>query len=446
MRGPGRGQHGDIKRLRIDLQKYREFSAMLVHRHGPRILMYSHDTFGLGHLRRCRAIAHSLVGRFHDLSVLILTGSPIIGAFDFSSRVDFVRVPGVIKLRNGDYTALNLKMDIDDTVHIRQAIIERTAEVFAPDIMIVDKEPLGFRGEMERTLHALKSRGATLVLGLRDVLDEIDLLRPEWERKGAVPALESLYDEIWIYGTETMFDPLEGLALDPAIRAKTVFTGYLPRPLSDHETHEHWPDITNEPYLLVTTGGGGDGEGLIDWVLTAYETQPGLPLPALMVLGPFMPAERQVEFQERAALLNDVEVIVFHNRMEELLARARAVVCMGGYNTFCEVLTFDRPALIVPRMVPRREQLLRTERAAALGLVRMLIDPMEDAARPRDPAVMANEIDALMDHPLPSSVMEDDMLSGFETVERRTRALLGEETAVAAGIVAPFRRALAGSE
>jgi hypothetical protein len=42
--------------------------------------------------------------------------------------------------------------------------------------------------------------------------------------------------------------------------------------------------------------------------------------------------------------------------------------------------------------------------------------------------------------------MEDDMLSGFEIVERRARALLGEETAAAAGIVAPFRRALAGSE
>jgi predicted glycosyltransferase len=36
------------------------------------------------------------------LSVLILSGSPIIGSFDFKSRVDFVRVPGVIKLKNGD--------------------------------------------------------------------------------------------------------------------------------------------------------------------------------------------------------------------------------------------------------------------------------------------------------------------------------------------------------
>ena len=67
-----------------------------------RVLIYSHDTFGLGHLRRCRSIAHALVNERKNLSVLILSGSPIIGSFDFRARVDFVRIPGVIKLRNGE--------------------------------------------------------------------------------------------------------------------------------------------------------------------------------------------------------------------------------------------------------------------------------------------------------------------------------------------------------
>ena len=176
-------------------------------------------------------------------------------------------------------------------------------------------------------------------------------------------------------------------------------------------------------------------------MLTAYETQNRLPLPALMVLGPFMPGERQVEFQERAARLDNVEVIVFHNRMEELMARARAVVCMGGYNTFCEILTFDKPALIVPRMVPRREQLLRTVRAADLGLVRMLIDPMEEAGRPRDPAMMAHELRGLMSHPVPSTMMEESLLSGFEVVEERVRLMLGDALRTAMNTVTPMRSA-----
>src|ERR687889_2719388 len=112
---------------------------------GSRLLIYSHDSFGLGHLRRCRAIAHHLVERFKQLSVLILSGSPIIGSFDFRSRVDFVRVPGVIKLRNGDYTSLNLHLDIDKTLSMRASIIQHTAEAFGPDMLIVDKEPVGLR-------------------------------------------------------------------------------------------------------------------------------------------------------------------------------------------------------------------------------------------------------------------------------------------------------------
>src|SRR6266478_5156132 len=99
-----------------------------------RILIYSHDSFGLGHLRRCRAIAHALVEHNKDLSVLILTGSPIIGSFDFRARVDFVRIPGVIKLRNGDYTSLSLLIDIEETLAMRQSIIHHTADNFDPDI------------------------------------------------------------------------------------------------------------------------------------------------------------------------------------------------------------------------------------------------------------------------------------------------------------------------
>ena len=136
-----------------------------------RVLFYSHDTFGLGHLRRTRTLAHSMVEQFKGLSGLILSGSPIIGRFDFKARVDFVRIPGVIKLHNGDYTSLGLHINIEHTLALRESIILHTAEAFEPDLFIVDKEPLGLGGEVEKTLQMLKSRGIPVVLGLRDALD-----------------------------------------------------------------------------------------------------------------------------------------------------------------------------------------------------------------------------------------------------------------------------------
>lgn len=378
-----------------------------------RILIYSHDTFGLGHLRRCRAIAHSLVERYKHISVLILSGSPIIGSFDFRSRVDFVRVPGVIKLRNGDYTPLNLHIDVEQTLSMRSSIIQHTAEIFDPDIFIVDKEPVGLRGEVLQTLKALKKRGTRLVLGLRDVMDEPRLLEPEWQRKKVLPALRDLYDEIWVYGLPQICDPLEGVTIPQRVLRKIVYTGYLHREVPTQGAPARLPEICSRPYLLVTTGGGGDGESLIDWVLRAYEHDPLLPYPALLVLGPFMQADRQTEFMDRAAKLKRVDAITFHGQLETLVSRAAGVVAMGGYNTFCEVLSLNKRALIVPRTAPRLEQHIRASRAAELGLVSMLSDDGD-----HDPAVMAAALRALPRQGLPSEVVVPGLLEGLLNVSR----------------------------
>jgi predicted glycosyltransferase len=385
-----------------------------------RVLIYSHDTFGLGHLRRCRTIAHHLVETRKDVTVLILTGSSIIGSFDFRSRVDFVRVPGVIKLRNGDYTPLQLHIDIEETLALRESIIRHTASMFDPDLFIVDKEPLGLRGEVRETLAMLRERGVPTVLGLRDVLDGPDLLEPEWERKNVMPALQNLYDAIWVYGLPQIHDPLEGLPIPPSVRRKMTYTGYLRRELSgDLPAAAAATAKIEGPYILVTPGGGGDGEELVDWVMRAYETDRAQPYPALVVLGPFMPTEAQAGFLARAAKLDDVEVIIFDARMESLMAEAVGVVAMGGYNTFCEIMSFDKRALIVPRTRPRREQWIRAARAQELQLVAML--PPDEAS---DTTAMITALRHLPQQPTPSQIVVPGLLDGLENVERLTRTLL----------------------
>ena len=398
---------------------------------GARVLIYSHDTMGLGHLRRCRTIAHSLVERYKHLSVLILSGSPIIGSFDFRARVDFVRIPGVIKLRNGEYTALNLHIDLEKTLSMRSSIIRHTANIFDPHVFIVDKEPLGLRGEVEETLVMLKERGTHLVLGLRDVMDSPALLAPEWERKNVMPALRRLYDAIWIYGLPQICNPLEDIAVPKSVSRKITYTGYLPRSVPKAVETSRAPPITRNPYILVTTGGGGDGEELIEWVLRAYETDPLLPHPALLVLGPFMQPELQTEFRARAAKLKRVDTITFDTRIENLEANAVGIVAMGGYNTFCEILSMNKLAIIVPRTVPRMEQFIRASRAQELGLVRML-----EADDDLDPAVLAAALRGLGRQKRPSDVIVPGLLEGLDNVNRLIGPWLeGEAPAAEEGAV-----------
>jgi len=380
-----------------------------------RILIYSHDSFGLGHLRRCRTLAHALVEQNQNLSVLILSGSPIIGSFDFRARVDFVRIPGIIKLRNGEYTSLSLHIDTEQTLAMRASIIKHTAETFDPDIFIVDKEPFGLRGEVEDTLRMLKSNGTRLVLGLRDVLDDPALLVPEWKRKNVLPALNDLYDDIWIFGVEQLYNPLQELELPAKVKRKITYTGYLPRTVQQSVEPAILDEIEN-PYILITVGGGGDGDLLTDWVLRAYEENPELPLNALFVLGPFMPPEVRANFRERINQIENATAVTFNNNMENLMEKAEAVVAMGGYNTFCEVLSMDKRALIIPRTVPRLEQYLRATRAAELGLIGVLVD---DGIRSAD--TMATALKQLCQQKKPSEVVIPGLLDGLNNVNRLAR-------------------------
>jgi predicted glycosyltransferase len=385
-----------------------------------RVLIYSHDTFGLGHLRRSRAIANAIVEQWPGTAILIISGSPVIGSFDFGSGVDYIRIPGVTKLPDGDYRSLNLNISIDDAVGLRQALILRAAQSFHPDVLIVDKEPTGFRGEVLPALEYLKAQGCRLVLGIRDVMDEPALLVPEWERKGAPAVLARYYDEIWVYGLKDIYQPLAALDLPPEVRARITYTGYIRRELPEPGASNRYPKITRQPFILVTTGGGGDGEDMIDWVISAYESDPAIEMPALILFGPFINRERRRSFLERISRQTRLDALTFDNKVEVLMKRAEAVVAMGGYNTFCEILSFDKRALVVPRTKPRLEQSIRAVEAERLGLVRML----SDENQPRAAGRMAAALRELRRQPRPSEVFVPGLLDGLDRIRNRFGAFL----------------------
>ena len=393
-----------------------------------RVLIYSHDTFGLGHLRRSRTIANALAGT-GAVEAMIVSGSAVVDRFGFARGVSAVRVPGVIKRPDGTYAALDPQVLLPETVARRADIVLRTARDFRPDLLIVDKEPTGFHGEMLATLEHLRERDCRVVLGLRDVLDAPEQLAPEWERKGASEAIRRFYDEIWVYGLSSIHRPLAGLPVGADFADRTTYTGYLRRAAPTPRPDRAEPGVAAEPFILVTAGGGGDGDGLIDWVISAYEADPGIPLPALIAFGPFLaPASRAAFLGRIARLAGRISAITFDSEIELLMEKARGVVAMGGYNTFCEILSFDKRAVLVPRTTPRREQEIRATAAESLGLARTVLE-----ADGRDPSRMAAALRALPDQARPSRAMIPGLLGGLERIAERVRALNALAPALALG-------------
>jgi len=326
--------------------------------------MYSHDTYGLGHIRRTMTIAGYL--RSLSTNILILTGSPIAGRFSLPENVDFVRVPGMIKKTNDEYHSLSIRIDAEHALNIRKSIILATAKSFQPDLFIVDKEPLGLKREVLPVLKWFKKHHprTRTILGLRDIMDDRETVCRDWQHKKVYRYLEELYSEIWVYGRQDIYDAAEEYRIPESVRAKMFFTGYLPRRVapktSTRKTRKKFCVKDDQRMIVVTAGGGGDGFKMMDTYLGMFESYLLPEVTSVLITGPFMPKEQRRHLAKRAKPFK-IKVLPFYSRMEEMFGAADLVVSMGGYNTICEILSQQTPSLIIPRETPRKEQLLRAQ-------------------------------------------------------------------------------------
>ncbi len=330
-----------------------------------RVALYSHDAMGLGHIRRNLAIARTLSGVADAPDTLLLTSAPGAVVAEQPPGCDLVSLPGVEKGADGAYGARHLSIDARHLGAIRSAILRASLDAFRPDVLIVDKHACGLGGELEPALDLIASRGTRIVLGVRDVLDDPAVSAEEWDREGTAMALARWYDAVWVYGDRGVHDPLAGLPVPHRLRDRVVYTGYL--------AHGRTPDApevdVREPFVLATVGGGADGAH----VARAFAEAP---LPAghtgLLVTGPQMPAADRRRIARIAAGRDDLVVREVVDGAAGLVARASAVVGMGGYNTVCEAMAARTPMLVVPRVTPRREQLIRARALADRGAVSVL--------------------------------------------------------------------------
>ncbi len=331
----------------------------------PRIALYSHDTMGLGHFRRNLLLAQAFVRPPLGAAVLLLSGMREAGRFALPPGADLVTLPGWRKDADGRYAPRDLPGGVGALASLRGAVISAALDQFRPDVFVVDNAPRGAEGELAPVLKALRKRGATrCVLGLRDILDEPGAVRRQWWRTRCYEAAGAWFDAIWVYGDPEVCRADREYGFGPDIAPRVRHLGYLDPRGRLATTTERSP--VEGRYVLCAAGGGQDGAALT----AAFAAAP-MPegLRGVVLLGSMAPPEARA--QVRAIAADNPAVTVLDESAEAmvLMAGAERVVAMGGYNTTIEALALGKPTLLVPRVRPRREQAIRAERFAALGLV-----------------------------------------------------------------------------
>jgi predicted glycosyltransferase len=411
-----------------------------------RILVYSHDTYGLGNIRRMLAIATHLAGAVADASVLVISGSPMLQGFRIAPQVDYIKLPSVMRTEREGYATRSLGVDTPDLFELRANLVLAAVADFKPDIILVDKKPFGIAHELEAAICYARAQRprASLVLVLRDILDEPRATMHAWTSGGYTEAIERFYDRVLVLGTPEVFDVCTEYRLPPSVARKVRYCGYIRRPRSTRDRDAVRRDLGVAPagkLVLVTPGGGQDGDRIVQAYMDALPiVHADAAISSVIVTGPEMAARQRYAVAEAARLVPRVQVCEFTDDMMALMDASDLVVCMGGYNTICEVAALGKRAIVVPRVRPVEEQWIRSERLARLAVVR--VEHPDSLRGERLAAGVLRELGAVAG---PVGVLD---LEALPRITRHVSRLLGNRERVAnpgAAVSTSIARALAAA-
>ncbi len=338
-----------------------------------KILVYSHDTFGLGNIRRMLSISRHLIEAVPDVSILLITGSPMIHGFRIPEGLDYIKLPCLTRTDSEAYAVKSLGTDLENLMRMRADLVLTAAANFAPDLLLVDKKPFGVKNELAPVLRHLRAcrPHAKNVLILRDILDTPEATIPVWQKNDYHGAIRAYYDEVHVLGMPGIFDLRREYQVPRSVSKRFRFCGYTLREAGRKSREEARREMNldaAEKLVVVTPGGGEDGDRLLHAYLD------GLAIPgagehhSLLVCGPEMKAPQRDELARRAAAHRRVRLLEFTDDLMSYLDASDLVISMGGYNTICEILTLRKRAIVVPRAQPVAEQWIRAERMAQKGL------------------------------------------------------------------------------
>jgi len=320
-----------------------------------KILFYTANGVGLGHLQRAHLIAEKI--RFKNIEIALVTSarSPqIFGKF-------FHRLIRLIPLSD------ELLFDPPKTLAARLANGKKLARVFKnyqPDLVIADFYltslftfyPFG---------HALKQFPVKSIFIWR-LGDDKSVCRSLKNEQTKLNLFERI---ILPHSRQELADFLSREALNQTVndrRFKICGPIYRrPDKMKLVNCRKKYRISANDFLITITLGGGGKLDGgqcdnpdkvINDFVSIFPQLQKDIPnLRIVVSTGPYFKLERKY------AKIKGIDMVTFEPNLLELMSLSKIVICPVGYNTCNELIQIKRPAILIPLMRGNREQFVRAK-------------------------------------------------------------------------------------
>jgi predicted glycosyltransferase len=332
-------------------------------------MVYCHDLFGLGNVRRMLEYSHHLRAAYPKAAILFVLGSSKIDMFALPSGMDKVKLPELSRRVDGKLAARALDWEEQRVLQMRKSILQTCVRAFEPEALIIDKKPLGANGELADALAAL-SPDCARILVLRDILDAPERTVADMAANAFHDAVRAHIDQIQILGEQAVFDVARSYAFPGDVARLVHYAGYVVPQDVPQSRVQVLETLGLNPALqtvFVTVGGGEDGAEVLKLAgQAASQDQNGAQF--ILLSGPNLSDN---DFKRlRAITVGQPHVVLLRASTDvaSLINAADVVVSMAGYNSVCALLAAGKPCVLVPRTEPSLEQFVRARMLSQRGL------------------------------------------------------------------------------
>ncbi len=342
-----------------------------------RILVYTHNSIGLGHAFRTLAVLTGMKKWRPDIDFMVVSGTSIPQVF-FQEGIEVIKLPSIkldIDKQDSPMSSRYLsRFDLGDIFDFRQRIILAAFDFFQPDVFMVEHNMTGQMSElipllMKKWMRKNGPGDFALVHICRGIMKWAPLLKIPYQNprhRSETINIGALYDLMYVLEDREVIDINRAfLGNDPVLEKKIAYLGKITNRVCEESPSREETllrfCLPDKPIVLVSLGRNRRSYDLTERIITLSDALGLKQTHQIAVITDPYSDMSQVALLKQRFACDEVRFLPFIPDLVDLMFHSELIVSRVGYNTVNEILLTGIKALIVPESHGGGEQELRAK-------------------------------------------------------------------------------------